>query len=285
MSVDLGAERVSLKRNTSMDAIVPRAHRLSARAMQGNGTASTITGRFAPFHRWDRSFFLGATLAIWTVLVAGFGYDLVTRARLGMLDFPWIVHLHALVYTGWIVLLALQVGLVRTRRLALHRRLGRLGALLIPAMIVLGPATAIVVRVTAPHPVWQELAFMGTQFANVLGAGAVLIAGLLTVRHPSTHKRLMIMGTIGLTEPGFGRLLYPTLYAWFGEGYLPYYLETYAGTLVLVLAAGGYDLATRHRLHPAWALSAVWIVANQCLGTWLFYEPWWLRWMAALTGH
>lgn len=253
--------------------------------MQTIPTAPTQPSRFAAFHRWDRNFFLVGTLAIWTVIVAGFGYDLVNRARLGLLDFPWIVHLHAVVFTGWIVLLATQVGLVRFRRVTLHRRIGRYCAALVPAMIVLGPVTAIIVRSANPHPAWQDLAFMSTQFANMVSAGALLTAGLLNVRDPSTHKRLMLMGTIGLTEPGYGRLFFPTLYAWFGEGYVPYYIETYLGTLAMMLAAGAYDLVTRHRIHPAWAWSAVWIVANQSLATWLFYEPWWLRWTSALTGH
>jgi hypothetical protein len=82
-------------------------------------------------------------LTIWLAIVLGFAIDIVWRARTGALNFPLIVHLHAIAYTGWLVLLAVQVCLVRTGRVAVHQRLGLVAALvLLPAMLVLGPATA-----------------------------------------------------------------------------------------------------------------------------------------------
>jgi hypothetical protein len=104
-------------------------------------------------------------------------------------------------------------------------------------------------------------------------------------RRPAAHKRLMIMGTIALTEPGFSRIWLSFLEARLGEGYVPFYLSTYVGTLLLVIAVGVYDLATRRRLHPAYIAAALWIFANEALATWLFYQPWWLASMKAMTGH
>jgi len=95
----------------------------------------------------------------------------------------------------------------------------------------------------------------------------------------------MLMGTIALTEPGFSRIWLDPLSTRLGEGYLPFYFSTYIGTFVLVLAVGAYDLATRRRLHPAYVASALWIFANEALATWLFYQPFWLAWMKAATGH
>jgi hypothetical protein len=61
----------------------------------------------------------------------------------------------------------------------------------------------------------------------------------------------MVMGPIALTEPGFGRIWAPLLEAHLGEGYVGFYVSTYIGTFLLVIAVGAYDLATRRRLHPA----------------------------------
>jgi hypothetical protein len=95
----------------------------------------------------------------------------------------------------------------------------------------------------------------------------------------------MLLGTIAVTEPGFSRIWAPFLEARLGEGYVPFYFSTYIGTLVLVIAVGAYDLATRRRLHPAYVGGALWIFANEAVATWLFYQPWWLASMKTMTGH
>ena len=88
-----------------------------------------------------------------------------------------------------------------------------------------------------------------------------------------------------MTEPGFSRVWEAALSAWWGEGYLPFYFSTYIGTVLLVIAVGAYDYATRRRLHPAYLGAAIWIFANGALATWLFYQPFWLAWARRVTGH
>ena len=113
----------------------------------------------------------------------------------------------------------------------------------------------------------------------------LLAAGLAMRRNPAAHKRLMIMGTIALTEPGFSRIWLSFLEDRLGEGYLPFYVSTYIGTFLLVIAVGLYDLATRRRLHPAYVAAALWIFANEALADWLFHQPFWLAAMKHMTGH
>lgn len=236
-------------------------------------------------HRHDRTMIAAAVLAVWMAIVTGFGLDLVQRAHDGHLSFPAIVHLHAVAYGAWLLLLAVQVGLVRTRRVAMHRRLGLAALLLLPLMLVLGPAAAISQVVTNPYMPDRWIAWLSVQFTNVSASVPLLAAGLLMRRDAAAHKRLMLMGTIAVTEPGFSRIWEPALVALWGEGYLPFYFSTYVGTLLLMLALGVYDLATRRRLHRAYAMAALWIVANEALATWLFHQPSWLRGMKAMTGH
>ena len=241
--------------------------------------------RFAPFHRLDPRAVVLCSAIIVAVLAAGFGYDMATRTGINPLNFPWYIHLHAIAFSGWLILLVAQVVLVRSRNVAQHRRMGRIAVVLLPLLLVTGPLAPILKNYYAARPDPDWLSFMATQFTNVIGCVTLLTAGLLFRRDPPTHKRLMLMGTIAITEPGFGRLIYAPLYAMLGEGYLPYYIETYGGTLTLMLTAGAYDLWTRGRPHPAWAAAFGWIVANQALASWLFYQPFWLNWMRVLTGH
>lgn len=240
---------------------------------------------FAPFHRLDPRAVIACTAAVVTVIAAGFGYDMAMRTGFNPLHFPWYIHVHALAFSAWLILLASQVALVRTGNVALHRRFGRIAFFLLPVMLVTGPLAPILTNRAEASPAPGDLTFMSTQFTNVIGCVVLLTAGLLLRRDPPTHKRLMLMGTIAITEPGFGRLIYGPLHTLFGEGYLPYYLETYTGTLTLMLAAGTYDLWTRGRPHPAWIAAFFWILANEALASWLNYQPFWLDWMRALTRH
>ncbi len=240
---------------------------------------------FAARHRHDRTMIAATVLAIWLAIVLGFAIDMVARARSGTLSFPLIVHLHVIAYAGWLVLLAVQVWLVRTGRVAVHRRLGVAALVLLPAMLVLGPATAFYGVADNPYMPDKWIAWLSVNYTNAFGSVALLTAGLLMRRNAAAHKRLMLMGTIALTEPGFSRIWLSFLEARLGEGYVPFYFSTYIGTLVLVIAVGAYDLATRRRLHPAYIAAALWIFANEALATWLFYQPFWLAWMKAATGH
>lgn len=227
----------------------------------------------------------GVVFAIWLAIVLGFGIDIANRAHSGALHFALIVHLHALAYTGWLVLLAVQVWLVRTGRLGMHKQLGGLALVLLPAMLVLGPATAYLGVANNPYMPDKWIAWLSVNYTNALGSIVLLTAGFLRRRNPATHKRLMLMGTIAVTEPGFTRIWGPFLEAQLGESYLGFYISTYIGTLLLVLAVGAYDLATRRKLHPAYVAAALWIFANEALADWLFHQPSWLAAMKQMTGH
>lgn len=247
--------------------------------------ANGTTGTFASRHRHDRTMIAATVFAVWLAIVAGFAIDIVKRAHSNALSFSLIVHLHVIAYTGWLILLAVQVWLVRTDRVAVHRRLGLAALVLIPAMLVLGPATAYYGVADNPYMPDKWIAWLSVNFTNAFGSIVLLVAGLLMRRDAAAHKRLMIMGTIAVTEPGFTRIWGPFLEARLGDGYLPFYISTYIGTFLLVIAVGIYDLATRRRLHPAYIAAAVWIFANEALADWLFHQPFWLTAAKQVTGH
>ncbi|WP_095013091.1 hypothetical protein [Tsuneonella mangrovi] len=242
--------------------------------------------RFPLFHRLDRKAVLVCTAIVFGAIASGFIYDMAVRASFNPLEYPWYVHVHALTYSSWLVLLVWQVTMVRTGNIETHKRFGRLALVILPLMLVTGPMVAIMSREAMPDPDPGNLTFMSTQFTNVLGCVPLLFAGYLLRRDPATHKRLMLMGSIAITEPGFSRILHHPLYEWLGDGVARYYFETYPGTLLLMLAVAAYDLRTRGRLHPAWIFAFCWVFANEWLASWLYYQDgFWLSWMRALTGH
>jgi uncharacterized membrane protein YozB (DUF420 family) len=250
--------------------------------MASRGSTGAV---FAPHHRHDRTMIALTVSAICLVIVIGFGLDIVRRSHINAWHCALIVHLHAIAYTAWLVLLAVQVWLVRTGRRDLHRRMGLAALALLPAMLILGPTTAYLGVANNPWMPDKWIAWLSVNYTNAIGSIVLLTAGFLMRRNAAAHKRLMVMGTIAVTEPGFSRIWAPFLEARLGEGYVPFYISTYIGTVVLVVAVGIYDLATRRRLHPAYVAAALWIFANEALADWLFHQPFWLAAMKQMTGH
>lgn len=235
--------------------------------------------------RYDRSFFLFYAVLIWTATVAGFGLEMAAKFTEGTLHYPWIVHAHALAFVSWLALLTTQIVLIRRGNQALHRRLGITAVAMIPLMAVLAIATVIVTKTLKYAAPDTSFPFMSVQFTNVLASTALFVAGLRLRQTATKHKRLMLMGTLVLTEPGIRRVVSYLLDGNFHVGFLPFMVETYAGTLVLMLGLGAYDLVTRRRLHPTYVLAFSWCLANQVVATWLYYQPWWSEYTTHLVGH
>ena len=59
----------------------------------------------------------------------------------------------------------------------------------------------------------------------------------------------------------------------------------YLGSDLLMLGLGGYDLATRGKLHPAYIAGAVWTIALQCTAWVLLDNPTWKALSLHLIGH
>jgi len=204
----------------------------------------------------ERRFFL-LMAAIAATIFAGFGTNFALgRARLS--DLPVQVHLHALFFAGWVVLFVVQNALVDRGSLRLHRRLGWIGAGMVPIMAALGVvATVMCVRRGAVPPFFPTNIFLVMNIIGVLAFAAMNAAGILLRARPKWHRRLMLCGTIELTAPAFGRLLPMPLLGPWGPALLC------LSMLVLVAIGIGFDATTSRKVHPAWWTGALVILAVQ----------------------
>jgi uncharacterized membrane protein len=242
--------------------------------------------RFAPFHRWDRTALLVMIAAMWLGIVMGFVPEIAGHIAKHEPAYPLIVHLHAAAFVGWMALLTTQVLLMRVRRPDLHRRLGLAGPVLAAIMIVLGPATALTVqRLAVGHPD-ADPAFLSVQFGGILAFGALATAAFLLRGDASSHKRLILLATLGIIDAGFARWLGAPMTKWLGPaGYWQNFAELYAGSYLLLVSFGAYDLITRRRLHPAYVIGAGWIVVVQLAAIWLYLSPAWKAFAIGLIGR
>lgn len=206
-------------------------------------------------------------------IVVGFGLDF--SRFLGEQPPPaLIIHIHAVVFASWLVLLCTQICLVLRGRMSSHRLLGAWGAWLAIAMSVLGLATALSVRarqVQLGHT--DRVSFLAVNIANIAGFLILVVAGLSYRHRPEAHRRLMILATVALADLGFARISQfvvaePTqFWSWF--------LYTYYGNVVVIAAMVVWDLWRSRRIHPALVLGAALLITTELGATALYFDPNW----------
>lgn len=157
------------------------------------------------------------------------------------LPFTPLVHLHGVLFTGFVVLFIVQTALVASHRVAVHRRLGIAGGLLAAGMLIVGTATALnaVARGAAPLGM-DPLVFLAIPLFDMLLFPGFVVAALLLRANKEAHKRLMLLAYISIIAAAVARL----------PGVLPLGPLGFFGLSFIFLLAGViYDLATRRRVH------------------------------------
>jgi hypothetical protein len=235
---------------------------------------------FPNSHPWDRRFYPLFIGAIWCGIAGGFGPELVQHVRGGEAPYPLIVHLHAAAFTAWVVLLMAQSLLIRTGRWQIHRKLGVAAIGLAAVMLFLGPAVAIVIQrqqlgLAHPSPVFGNPGFLAVQFGGMIDFAVLLTAGFLLRARPATHRRLMLLATLAITDAGFARATGATVHQMMAPGFWTDFIATYAANGVLILMLGVYDLITRRRLHPAWVIGASYLFLSEFVAEILVHNAAW----------
>jgi hypothetical protein len=152
-----------------------------------------------------------------------------------------LVHVHAVLFSAWVLLFIAQTTLVATRRVSIHRRLGAAGIVLALAMLVVGVATALAgaARGAAPEGV-DPLAFLIIPLGDMALFAGFVAAAAYWRREKETHKRLMLLAYVSIIVAAIARL----------PGVLPYGPPAFLGlALVFVLAGAAYDHLSRGRVH------------------------------------
>jgi hypothetical protein len=248
--------------------------------------AAIAGGRAAPRLR-EHDAFLAMTALIWLGVLAGFGTDIATHLSR---RYPLIVHAHALAMVSWLGLFTTQVVLVRTGRTSLHRRLGLIAPWLAGAMLVLGPATAIYMDRLAFETRGAPPDFLAVQLSDMLAFGTLTAAALLLRKTPASHKRLMLLGTLYISDAGFARWLGDSLESAVTglvghDGYWAFFASGYTANVALVLTFGAWDWIANRRLHPAYLAGAAWTFTLMLGAAGLYFNPAWHALAMRLIGH
>lgn len=202
--------------------------------------------------RAARGIFFPASAALLLALVlVGFARTFYLRPWFDDTPLALSLQLHGIALTAWFALFLVQALLVRRGGIALHRRLGVLGAVIVAAVV----PSSLVVLFDIVHA-WRAAGMDVDAQRQLLSMivwgnlGAVLaftlffVRGVLKRRVADAHKRLMLLASISIISPAVSRImLLPAL------GLQDPIMATVLGSVVLVLVLAVFDLVSRRRLH------------------------------------
>lgn len=221
---------------------------------------------------------------LWVGIIAGFGADIPAFAHKNP-PVPKVLWVHGAVFTVWMLLLTAQVLLVLSDRVAWHRKLGWFAAGWACLMAVMGPWAAIAsklysVKLHGPSP----YSFISVHVVDLGGFLILLAWGIALRKNPAAHKRMMILATVALADPGFSRLsdhyirTEPT-------SVFPWFVYTFYGNVLVIVLMLGWDW-WRKRLVRSFVLGSTALVAALYFASLMyFWEPWkalTLEWVKAL---
>lgn len=194
-------------------------------------------------------FFILIFLLILFVVVAGFSRTyFVPMIQKTFVAKP-LVHIHATLFSMWIVLTIIQPLLVRSRNTRLHQKIGVAGFLLASSMIIIGCVFAVTVARLDIGTENEQMAkaFLFIPLTDMLLFSIFIGASYLNRRNPDYHKRLILLATISLLPAAFSRI--------------PLFIDiaTTTNLFVALLIMDSflfvgilYDIIESRRVHPAY---------------------------------
>jgi hypothetical protein len=211
-------------------------------------------------------FYFGMSLLILVVVVIGFSRTVDRNLIHPAIPRPFLLYVHAAIFSGLLFFFILQSALVRTRNVRIHRTLGWFGMGMGGFMPFLGVVTAIVMGrfdTLQLHQTDAELTLIIPLFDMAVFGSAFALA-MLWRKRPEYHRRLVLIASCALTAAAFGRL---------PERILPSAFF-YAGVDSLILLGVLRDLIVNRSLHSVYRYALPLIITGQLAVMYiLFHSP------------
>ena len=189
-------------------------------------------------------FYFFMSLLIAAVVVCGFGPTVDQRFFHPSHPKPFLLSIHAGIFSAWVVLYIVQSGLVRTGNVRIHRALGWFGVALGVAIPIIGTLTAVTMRrfdLLDPD-LARRAPLLRTALLDVTSFTIPFALAIYWRTQTELHRRLMLIASCALTAAAFVR--FPaTFHAW------PWF---YVGVDLLVFLGVLRDVIVSRRVHPVY---------------------------------
>jgi hypothetical protein len=249
-----GQSLISGKYASSVAAVLPcRRTQQEARqmALPGNVAADArglLREQIISGQRRSHQFYIGLTLFLIATVVTGFWPSYFGTLLGGGVTRPLVMHVHGAIFTGWMLLLFLQVGLASSGRVRLHRRVGTFGiwyGAIVWAMGVIATFAAPVIHVHAGEwTIDQAAGFLILPIGDMILFGGFFAAAVRYRNKPEIHKRLIVAATVALAFAAVARMNFS----------LPVFFLIWMAPMAALAA---FDLISARQIHKVTAICIV----------------------------
>jgi len=196
----------------------------------------------------DHRFYYGVSIGLALIVFAGFARTYYLKGLFGIPALPLLLHIHGAVMTLWYALFFVQVRLVATHRLALHRKLGIAGVFLAGLVAVLGTIVSLGLAkrdlLAQPHSS-DVLLLLAFQLFDIVLVFVILVSLAIYLRRRSDyHKRFMTLAMLSVLGPALTRLPLPFI----ANHNIPVAIAMAISCVLICVIA---DTIRNRRLHPA----------------------------------
>ena len=225
----------------------------------------------------SRYFYFSMSLVMTVLIVWGFSHTVVPNLFRAKPAKPLLLWIHGAAFSAWMVLFIVQSGLVRIRKVSIHRTLGWFGAALAATMFVLGLAVAVYLSrwdiVVLHQPDIPQ--FLSIPFWDMAFFGTCMALAIAWRKKPDFHRRLVFLATCQLMDAGIGRFDF-----WFNHSIF------FVGVDLLVLAGMLRDVIVDARVHKVYLYALPVMVVGQTAAVYLWRgnPAWWQAVTHAILG-
>ncbi|HXC44688.1 MAG TPA: hypothetical protein VNY51_14355 [Candidatus Dormibacteraeota bacterium] len=213
-----------------------------------------------PGRGFDHIFFPGIAWLMLIIVLVGFAPSYYLAGALNAPLPSLAIHVHAIVFSCWILLLIAQTSLTIAGRVDIHRRLGIAGLILAGSMLIVGVWAATDQLARESH-VRDPLGFYIFPLANVVAFAVLMVFAYRTRLDFATHKRLIIVASTALMAAPIAR--------WHMHGFLQarafgmsaIMAERLSYMFILLLMA--YDLWSTRRVQRATVWAGAFLIIFQ----------------------
>jgi hypothetical protein len=188
-----------------------------------------------------------------------------------------LIHVHALSFTGWILLGAVQPWLVQSGNVAAHRRWGTFGAGLAFLVWALGNWAAVEAMHVGYRGLGDPHAFYAITFFSIQAFAIIVALGIWKRRDAEAHSRLMLLSNAAILEAAVGRLPLDLVVATAPVSF-------YVGADLVILAGALHDRLNRGRVHAVWLWGGGLLVLSQLLRVAIMNTDPWLAFARNMAG-
>lgn len=258
------------------------AGRFSLKEQRPDGLSGTPRA-----HSIDRWIFVGMAAWFIAIVLVGFVPDSIMKVAMvkagGRPPFPIVMHMHAVLMGSFLLLLLAQTWMVATGKCALHKQVGIVAFVLVPAIVVVG----LILAPTIYHQVWGGAHFGPPQARAALGPVVPMLENILLLQisagllfatfigialsarstNSGLHKRMMILATAMPLGASIDRMW------WLPTGGTPLVTDLYI--LLAISPMFVWDVLRNRRVHEAyWIWLSIYVPVALIVAA-LWDKPWW----------